>query len=113
MESAGPNARAVPSIRIFPTSAMLGVRAVVSHVPKRAVSAAAPNARVCFARYLSSSRAVCEAPKSTIASLQGQIRKERDTFGDLEVPADKYWGAQTQRYVAYLTQLLAELPHRW
>ncbi|VDO19149.1 unnamed protein product [Heligmosomoides polygyrus] len=26
-----------------------------------------------------------------------QIRKERDTFGELEVPADKYYGAQTAR----------------
>lgn len=25
------------------------------------------------------------------------VRKERDTFGELEVPADKYWGAQTTR----------------
>jgi hypothetical protein len=25
------------------------------------------------------------------------IRKETDSFGPLEVPADKYWGAQTQR----------------
>jgi len=24
-------------------------------------------------------------------------RTEADTFGPLEVPADKYWGAQTQR----------------
>jgi fumarate hydratase class II len=24
-------------------------------------------------------------------------RKEKDTFGDLQVPADRYWGAQTQR----------------
>ena len=24
-------------------------------------------------------------------------RVERDTFGDINVPADKYWGAQTQR----------------
>ncbi|KAI9572849.1 L-Aspartase-like protein [Boletus coccyginus] len=24
-------------------------------------------------------------------------RQERDTFGDLQVPADRYWGAQTQR----------------
>ncbi|KAJ9117833.1 hypothetical protein QFC20_000113 [Naganishia adeliensis] len=28
---------------------------------------------------------------------QGKIRKEADTFGPLEVPADRYWGAQTQR----------------
>ena len=26
-----------------------------------------------------------------------QIRTERDTFGDIEVPADRLWGAQTQR----------------
>lgn len=26
-----------------------------------------------------------------------QYRKERDSMGDVEVPADKYWGAQTQR----------------
>lgn len=24
-------------------------------------------------------------------------RKEKDTFGYIDVPADKYWGAQTQR----------------
>lgn len=24
-------------------------------------------------------------------------RNEKDTFGDLQVPADRYWGAQTQR----------------
>ncbi|KAH8120416.1 fumarate hydratase [Phellopilus nigrolimitatus] len=26
-----------------------------------------------------------------------QYRAERDTFGELQVPADRYWGAQTQR----------------
>lgn len=26
-------------------------------------------------------------------------RTERDTFGDIQVPADKYWGAQTQRSI--------------
>ncbi|KAF7311018.1 Fumarate hydratase [Mycena chlorophos] len=26
-----------------------------------------------------------------------QFRVERDTFGELQVPADRYWGAQTQR----------------
>ncbi|KAG2219196.1 hypothetical protein INT45_013062 [Circinella minor] len=33
---------------------------------------------------------------SSIAMLQ-KFRTERDTFGPLEVPADRYWGAQTQR----------------
>jgi len=28
---------------------------------------------------------------------QQKFRIEKDTFGDLEVPVDKYWGAQTQR----------------
>lgn len=27
----------------------------------------------------------------------GEFRTEQDTFGDIQVPADKYWGAQTQR----------------
>ena len=26
-----------------------------------------------------------------------EYREERDTFGPINVPADKYWGAQTQR----------------
>lgn len=26
-----------------------------------------------------------------------KYRKEKDTFGDVQVPADRYWGAQTQR----------------
>jgi fumarate hydratase class II len=26
-----------------------------------------------------------------------EFRKEKDTFGDLNVPSDRYWGAQTQR----------------
>ena len=39
-------------------------------------------------RALSMSHAVARSDK---------FRAERDTFGDLQVPADKYWGAQTQR----------------
>jgi fumarate hydratase, class II len=27
-----------------------------------------------------------------------KYRVERDTFGELNVPADRYWGAQTQRF---------------
>ncbi|KAJ9086650.1 hypothetical protein DSO57_1001442 [Entomophthora muscae] len=29
--------------------------------------------------------------------IMNQFRTEKDTFGDLQVPADRYWGAQTQR----------------
>ena len=25
------------------------------------------------------------------------VRIEHDTFGEIEVPSDKYWGAQTER----------------
>ncbi|KAH7106884.1 fumarate hydratase [Auriculariales sp. MPI-PUGE-AT-0066] len=34
---------------------------------------------------------------STSSRLRMSFRLERDTFGDLQVPADRYWGAQTQR----------------
>lgn len=36
-----------------------------------------------------------------------EYRIERDSFGELQVPADKYWGAQTQRY-ASMQSLLAQ-----
>ena len=91
---------------------MSAVRTVLSSVPQRAVRASATSVRLSSVRALATSAVAREAPKGTIASLKGQIRKERDTFGDLDVPADKYWGAQTQRYVCHLlTQLLAELPY--
>ena len=38
-------------------------------------------------------------------SVMAKIRTETDTFGPIEVPADRYWGAQTQRS-------LREFPHR-
>ncbi|KAJ3038935.1 fumarase fum1 [Rhizophlyctis rosea] len=34
---------------------------------------------------------------SASTQLLQKFRAERDTFGELQVPADKYWGAQTQR----------------
>ncbi|ESK98318.1 fumarate hydratase [Moniliophthora roreri MCA 2997] len=35
--------------------------------------------------------------KKLIASQAQRFRIERDTFGELQVPVDRYWGAQTQR----------------
>ena len=29
--------------------------------------------------------------------MTGSVRMERDTFGEIAVPADHLWGAQTQR----------------
>ncbi|XP_017883814.1 fumarate hydratase, mitochondrial-like isoform X1 [Ceratina calcarata] len=37
------------------------------------------------------------ASKSPKKEGQGEFRTERDTFGELKVPADKYYGAQTMR----------------
>ncbi|EIW69029.1 hypothetical protein TREMEDRAFT_44268 [Tremella mesenterica DSM 1558] len=34
---------------------------------------------------------------SSSAIMSQKYRKEKDTFGDLQVPAERYWGAQTQR----------------
>lgn len=34
---------------------------------------------------------------STMTMAEQKYRTERDTFGDLQVPSDRYWGAQTQR----------------
>ena len=33
-------------------------------------------------------------------------RTERDTFGPIEVPADKLWGAQTQRSLQNFSEWL-------
>ncbi len=34
---------------------------------------------------------------SSAAIMAGQTRTETDAFGEIQVPADKYWGAQTER----------------
>ncbi|KIK06867.1 hypothetical protein K443DRAFT_129452 [Laccaria amethystina LaAM-08-1] len=43
-----------------------------------------------------SPKALCTRRYSALMSQQ-KFRVERDTFGELQVPADRYWGAQTQR----------------
>src|SRR4030095_3601280 len=35
------------------------------------------------------------------AAASGRTRTETDTMGAIEVPADRYWGAQTQRSLEY------------
>jgi fumarate hydratase class II len=35
--------------------------------------------------------------RSTTSSRSGRSRTETDSFGPIEVPADRYWGAQTER----------------
>ncbi|ODO06204.1 fumarate hydratase, mitochondrial [Cryptococcus wingfieldii CBS 7118] len=36
-------------------------------------------------------------PFSTSSTIMSEYRIEKDTFGDLQVPSTRYWGAQTQR----------------
>jgi len=31
------------------------------------------------------------------------VRKESDSLGEIDVPADKLWGAQTQRSIEYFS----------
>ena len=38
-------------------------------------------------------------------------RTETDSFGPLEVPADKYWGAQTQRSIVHFSIGEDLIPH--
>src|SRR6266850_3067825 len=35
--------------------------------------------------------------RSPTSSSSGSTRSETDSFGPIEVPSDRYWGAQTQR----------------
>ncbi|GLB36273.1 putative fumarase C C-terminus [Lyophyllum shimeji] len=44
-----------------------------------------------------SSPQACLRLFTTSQMTKEQYRTERDTFGELQVPADRYWGAQTQR----------------
>ncbi|KAL1952104.1 hypothetical protein VTO73DRAFT_1253 [Trametes versicolor] len=46
---------------------------------------------------LESSRAPSRLFSSSAVTMEGKYRIERDTFGELQVPAERYWGAQTQR----------------
>jgi fumarate hydratase class II len=59
-------------------------------------------------RALSSSRQISQFPRiqtlsnskrafSTSVTMSSASRTESDAFGEIQVPGDKYWGAQTQR----------------
>src|ERR1700740_2940198 len=39
----------------------------------------------------------CAMDQSTKSNQAGATRVETDSFGGIEVPADRYWGAQTER----------------
>lgn len=50
-------------------------------------------------RYLQSQQKVLTQTQAYLFGVltPGKNRQEKDTFGPIEVPGDKYWGAQTQR----------------
>src|SRR5438046_5139930 len=40
---------------------------------------------------------------AALGGLPAQIRTESDSMGKIEVPADRYWGAQTQRSLEHFS----------
>lgn len=50
---------------------------------------------------LRSSAALSNLMKRRLFSMAGQFRKEKDSFGLIDVPIDALWGAQTQRSLKY------------
>jgi len=51
------------------------------------------------------------AHRSILSAWQSnqQFRIEKDTFGELQVRSDRYWGAQTQRYDLSLVDVMLSL----
>lgn len=50
------------------------------------------------ARSLAGKQSAARTNKLRYTTGSGSFRVETDTFGEIKVPADRYWGAQTQRY---------------
>ena len=46
-----------------------------------------------------------------LSALAGQVRVEHDSMGEIEVPADRYWGAQTQRSLYHFDIGTDKMPH--
>ncbi|KAE8150025.1 fumarate hydratase [Aspergillus avenaceus] len=55
------------------------------------------NTRLQFPRLQSLNSISNKRAFASTARMASEIRVETDAFGEIEVPADKYWGAQTQR----------------
>ena len=49
------------------------------------------------ARVVGSVRLPVRPLTTTSVASEGKFRVEKDTMGELQVPAEKYWGCQTQR----------------
>ena len=78
--------------------AMLSIRVGLQQLSKKVPSA---STKAKSARSLAKAPRAASLAKSWYSTGSKGIRVEKDTFGDINVPADRYWGAQTQRYVAF------------
>ena len=75
---------------------MLSLRSTVYSVA-RSGSKTGSQARA--SRSLVGKQSAARSAKLRYTTGSGSFRVETDTFGEIKVPADRYWGAQTQRYV--------------
>lgn len=76
---------------------MLSLRSSLHNIARGAAKSSAKSSKP---RSLVAKRSAFVAPKKWYSTGSGPFRVEKDTFGDISVPADRYWGAQTQRYAA-------------
>ncbi|KAK0537591.1 fumarase fum1 [Tilletia horrida] len=75
---------------------MIAARSVARQLSRCAAASQSAAAVSASSRRAANFAAVRAFTYSAIQMSQ-QFRHERDTFGELKVPADRYWGAQTQR----------------
>ena len=73
-----------------PSVRLLALRGAA--VPART---AAP--RISTARLTAAKPILSRSLHTTISRMSASTRTESDAFGEIQVPADKYWGAQTER----------------
>ncbi len=60
-------------------------------------AAATATVRSALRDHFAAAAAAAASRRAASSAAAADVRVEADTFGPLEVPADRYWGAQTQR----------------
>lgn len=77
---------------MLPSTAAKRLVNITSHVSHSSLKQCSPTSSLRTIRSHSTSGA-----GATTSANNANVRTETDTFGPIGVPADKYWGAQTQR----------------
>lgn len=77
---------------------MLALRSYISGVARASRASRTATTKARGTRSLVRAHVPKIAGKRFITTGSSGFRVEKDTFGDINVPADRYWGAQTQRY---------------